>query len=126
MGSGAVIGGGFGRFYNYAPTKIEYAIDRFTMVRKTPPEKDDDSMHVRLRVQHRASIVAILLPRSIRPFYPLLSHPFFCSPPQETKRLLDVLDRHLGAKDPNPSPTAGGPYILGVTYSIADMCIWPW
>jgi len=33
MGSGAVIGGGFGHFFNYAPAKIEYAIDRFTMVR---------------------------------------------------------------------------------------------
>ena len=25
------MGGGFGHFYNYAPMKIEYAIDRFTM-----------------------------------------------------------------------------------------------
>lgn len=31
MGSGPYLGGGFGHFYAYAPTKIEYAIDRFTM-----------------------------------------------------------------------------------------------
>lgn len=31
MGSTPYLGGGFGHFYNYAPFKIEYAIDRFTM-----------------------------------------------------------------------------------------------
>ncbi len=31
MGSGPYLGGGFGHFYAYAPTKIEYAIDRFAM-----------------------------------------------------------------------------------------------
>jgi GSH-dependent disulfide-bond oxidoreductase len=31
MGSAPYAGGGFGHFYAYAPTKIEYAIDRFTM-----------------------------------------------------------------------------------------------
>jgi len=31
MGSAPYLGGGFGHFYNYAPTKIEYCIDRFTM-----------------------------------------------------------------------------------------------
>jgi len=35
----------------------------------------------------------------------------------ETKRLLDVLDKHLGA---------GGPYVCGAQYTIADMAIWPW
>jgi GST-like protein len=34
----------------------------------------------------------------------------------ETKRLLDVLDKHL----------AGNEYIVGSEYSIADMAIWPW
>jgi GST-like protein len=34
MGSTPYIGGGFGHFYAYAPTKIEYAIDRFTMEAK--------------------------------------------------------------------------------------------
>lgn len=66
MGSAAFIGGGFGHFYNYAPIKIEYAIDRYSM---------------------------------------------------ETKRLVDVLDKHLAA---------GGPYVCGEQYTIADMAIFPW
>ncbi len=31
MGSAPYLGGGFGHFYAYAPTKIEYAINRFAM-----------------------------------------------------------------------------------------------
>ena len=65
MGSAPFLGGGFGHFYAYAPTKIEYAIDRFAM---------------------------------------------------ETKRQLDVLDRHL----------ADRAYMAGDDYTIADMAIWPW
>ncbi|MDR3517585.1 MAG: glutathione-dependent disulfide-bond oxidoreductase [Azospirillaceae bacterium] len=65
MGSAPYLGGGFGHFYAYAPTKIEYAIDRFAM---------------------------------------------------ETKRQLDVLDRHL----------AENAYVAGDTYTIADMAIFPW
>ncbi|ASJ72629.1 glutathione-dependent disulfide-bond oxidoreductase [Granulosicoccus antarcticus] len=65
MGSAPYLGGGFGHFYVYAPVKIEYCIDRFTM---------------------------------------------------ETKRQLDVLDRHL----------ANNEYMAGDEYSIADMAIWPW
>jgi GST-like protein len=65
MGSAPYLGGGFGHFYAYAPTKIEYAIDRFAM---------------------------------------------------ETKRQLDVLDRHLAAHE----------YLAGSEYSIADMAVWPW
>jgi GST-like protein len=34
MGSAPSIGGGFGHFYNYAPIKIEYAIDRYSMETK--------------------------------------------------------------------------------------------
>ena len=34
MGSAPFIGGGFGHFYAYAPTKIEYAIDRYAMETK--------------------------------------------------------------------------------------------
>ncbi|MCX7301578.1 MAG: glutathione-dependent disulfide-bond oxidoreductase [Rhodobacterales bacterium] len=65
MGSAPYLGGGFGHFYAYAPFKIEYAIDRFTM---------------------------------------------------ETKRQLDVLDRHLADKD----------FMAGGVYSIADIAIWSW
>ena len=65
MGSAPYLGGGFGHFYAYAPSKIEYAIDRFAM---------------------------------------------------ETKRQLDVLDRHL----------ADNQYMAGNEYSLADIAIWPW
>ncbi|PTY36106.1 glutathione-dependent disulfide-bond oxidoreductase [Saccharospirillum sp. MSK14-1] len=34
MGSAPYVGGGFGHFYHYAPSKIEYAIDRFAMETK--------------------------------------------------------------------------------------------
>ncbi|HUN93840.1 MAG TPA: glutathione-dependent disulfide-bond oxidoreductase [Burkholderiaceae bacterium] len=34
MGSAPFLGGGFGHFYAYAPTKIEYAIDRYAMESK--------------------------------------------------------------------------------------------
>ncbi|WP_319530893.1 glutathione-dependent disulfide-bond oxidoreductase [uncultured Cohaesibacter sp.] len=34
QGSAPYLGGGFGHFYKYAPFKIEYAIDRFTMEAK--------------------------------------------------------------------------------------------
>ena len=34
MGSAPFIGGGFGHFFAYAPTKIEYAIDRYAMETK--------------------------------------------------------------------------------------------
>ena len=34
MGSAPYLGGGFGHFYAYAPEKIEYCIDRFTMETK--------------------------------------------------------------------------------------------
>ena len=65
MGSAPFLGGGFGHFYNYAPIKIQYAIDRYTM---------------------------------------------------ESKRQLDVLDKHLATRK----------FILGDEYSICDMTIWPW
>ena len=31
MGSAPYLGGGFGHFYTYAPYRMEYPIDRFTM-----------------------------------------------------------------------------------------------
>jgi len=65
QGAAPYLGGGFGHFYAYAPTKIEYSIDRFSM---------------------------------------------------ETKRQLDVLNRHL----------ADNEFMAGDEYSIADMAIWPW
>jgi len=64
MGSAPFVGGGFGHFYAYAPTKQEYPINRYAM---------------------------------------------------ETKRQLDVLDRHLAAHD----------WMAG-DYSLADMAIYAW
>ncbi len=64
MGSAPFVGGGFGHFYAYAPTKQEYPINRYAM---------------------------------------------------ETKRQLDVLDRHLADRD----------WMAG-DYSLADMAIWSW
>ena len=65
MGSAPYLGGGFGHFYAYAPSKQEYPINRYAM---------------------------------------------------ETRRQLDVLNRHL----------ADNAYMAGQEYSIADMAIWPW
>ena len=65
MGSAPYLGGGFGHFYKYAPLKIEYAIDRFSM---------------------------------------------------ETKRIVDVLDKHLDQKT----------FVCDDEYTIADMAIYPW
>jgi len=31
MGSGSIFGGGFGHFYKYAPIKVQYCIDRYSM-----------------------------------------------------------------------------------------------
>ena len=64
MGAGPFVGGGFGHFYAYAPTKMKYPIDRYAL---------------------------------------------------ETKRQLDVLDRHLAEHE----------YVAD-EYSIADMAIYPW
>ena len=44
MGSAPFLGGGFGHFYAYAPTRIEYAIDRFAM---------EDRKSTRLNSSHR-------------------------------------------------------------------------
>lgn len=65
MGTAPYLGGGFGHFYKYAPLKVEYAIDRFSM---------------------------------------------------ETKRIVDVLDKHLEGKE----------YVCDDEYTIADMAIYPW
>lgn len=64
MGSAPFVGGGFGHFYAYAPTKQEYPINRYAM---------------------------------------------------ETKRQLDVLDRHLATQE----------WMAG-EYSLVDMAIYAW
>ena len=58
MGSAPYLGGGFGHFYAYAPTKIEYAIDRFAMeVKRQLDVLDrrlaDNEYLARQRLHHR-------------------------------------------------------------------------
>ena len=58
MGSAPYLGGGFGHFYAYAPTKIEYAIDRFAMEVKRQLDVLDRRLaenpyHRRRRLHHR-------------------------------------------------------------------------
>ena len=65
MGSAPFLGGGFGHFYVYAPSKMQYPIDRYAM---------------------------------------------------ETKRQLDVLDKHLADKE----------YMIGDEVTIADFAIVTW
>lgn len=65
IGSAPFLGGGFGHFYNYAPEKLEYPINRYAM---------------------------------------------------ESKRQLDVLDRHLASRT----------YLCGDEYTIADMANYAW
>ncbi len=47
MGSAPYLGGGFGHFYAYAPEKIEYCIDRFTMEVKRLLDVLDRNLAVR-------------------------------------------------------------------------------
>lgn len=80
QGSAPFLGGGFGHFYHYAPIKMKYAIDRYSM---------------------------------------------------ETKRQLDVLERHLsGYADSQlgekQSTYSGGPYLCGDQPTVADMSCYPW
>jgi GST-like protein len=53
MGSAPYLGGGFGHFYAYAPTKIEYAIDRFAMEVKRQLDVLDRPIPGRQRLHHR-------------------------------------------------------------------------
>jgi GST-like protein len=46
MGSAPYLGGGFGHFYAYAPEKIEYAIDRFSMEVKRELDVLDQRLQV--------------------------------------------------------------------------------
>src|SRR6516225_5681436 len=58
MGSTPYLGGGFGHFYAYAPVKIKYAIDRFSMevkrqLRRARPAACRQSIHRRRRIYDR-------------------------------------------------------------------------
>lgn len=47
IGSGPYVGGGFGHFFNYAPEKMKYPIDRFTMETKRQLDLLDQTLENR-------------------------------------------------------------------------------
>ncbi len=69
MGSAPYLGGGFGHFYAYAPTKIEYAIDRFAMETKRQLDVLDKRLggqriHCGCRLHHRGHCDLALVRRA--------------------------------------------------------------
>jgi GST-like protein len=66
MGSTPYLGGGFGHFYAYAPEKIEYAIDRYTMETK----RQLDVLNARLgESEYVAGSVYTIADMAIFPWY---------------------------------------------------------
>ena len=70
MGSAPFVGGGFGHFFCYAPTKIEYAIDRFAMEAKRQLDVLDRRLAVSAYVGGDAYTIADM---AIWPWYGLLT-----------------------------------------------------
>jgi GST-like protein len=66
MGAAPYLGGGFGHFYAYAPTKIEYAIDRFAMEVKRQLDVLDKQLAHNEYVAGRAYTIADM---AIWPWY---------------------------------------------------------
>ncbi|MGB3202035.1 MAG: glutathione-dependent disulfide-bond oxidoreductase [Nodosilinea sp.] len=66
VGSAPYVGGGFGHFYSYAPTKIEYAIDRFTMETKRQMDVLDRQLADRPYISGEAYTIADM---AIWPWY---------------------------------------------------------
>ncbi|MEN9705132.1 MAG: hypothetical protein RLZZ393_1011 [Pseudomonadota bacterium] len=66
MGSAPYVGGGFGHFYRYAPVKIEYAIDRFTMETKRQLHLLDQLLATRTYIAGDAYTIADM---AILPWY---------------------------------------------------------
>jgi len=70
MGSAPFLGGGFGHFYAYAPTRIEYAIDRFTMEVK----RQFDVLDRRLaEVEYLAGDTYTIADMAVWPWYGLVA-----------------------------------------------------
>jgi GSH-dependent disulfide-bond oxidoreductase len=70
MGAAPYLGGGFGHFYAYAPTKIEYAIDRFAMEVKRQLDVLDRQLADNEYVAGRAYTIADM---AIWPWYGALA-----------------------------------------------------
>ncbi len=66
MGSTPYLGGGFGHFYAYAPEKIEYAIDRYTMEVKRQLDVLD---HRLAETQYVAGEIYTIADMAIFPWY---------------------------------------------------------
>jgi GST-like protein len=69
MGSAPYLGGGFGHFYAYAPSKMEYAIDRFAMEVKRQLDVLDQRLSVSEYVAGDAYTIADI---AIWPWYGIL------------------------------------------------------
>ncbi len=70
MGAAPFLGGGFGHFYAYAPTKIEYAIDRYAMEAKRQMDVLDRRLAASLYVAGEEYSIADM---AIWPWYGLLA-----------------------------------------------------
>jgi GST-like protein len=74
MGSAPYLGGGFGHFYAYAPVKIEYAIDRFSMEVKRQLDVLDRRLAESEYIAGNAYTIADI---AILPWYGGLTRPGF-------------------------------------------------
>lgn len=70
MGSAPYLGGGFGHFYAYAPLKIEYCIDRFTMETKRQLDVLDKNLKERTYIAGEEYSIADM---AIWPWYGALA-----------------------------------------------------
>jgi GSH-dependent disulfide-bond oxidoreductase len=70
MGSAPYLGGGFGHFYAYAPTKIEYAIDRFAMEVKRQLDVLDQHL---AKTQYLAGNAYTIADMAVWPWYGALA-----------------------------------------------------
>lgn len=70
MGSAPMLGGGFGHFYNYAPEKYEYPINRFTMEVKRQLDVLDQRL---AQTQYIAGDEYTIADMAIFPWYGLLT-----------------------------------------------------
>jgi GST-like protein len=70
MGSAPYLGGGFGHFYSYAPEKIKYCIDRFTMETKRQLDVLDKNLENRTYLTGEEYTIADI---AVWPWYGVLA-----------------------------------------------------
>lgn len=82
MGSAPYLGGGFGHFYAYAPSKIEYAIDRFAMEAK----RQLDVLDKRLaQTEYLAGSEYTIADIAVWPWYGGLAKGWLTAPPNSCR-----------------------------------------